>query len=237
MPQVYGARLSVEPGNSMRFGSDGGLYLPPSYVGGAGAAPMYMIDTSRAAAGQSWSYAQPGASSTALAAVPGTAALYPFAVTRTVRLAGAQINVTAAAAGSVLYQSVFGADPVTGGLGGKLADLCSFSGAAVGLAGATLRAAGFTFNARQLYWMCAWSFGAAVTLTVRDPLLAAPIRASAPPAAVAGFATRIGQGYPDTSVPWATLTAAPETAAPSTAVLSAGWGALVPHTHWLLTAA
>lgn len=235
MPLLIQAKRSADADNAVTFGADGGLYLPQSYVGGAGQSPSYMIDNNWGGPGQQVALPQPAIAFTSAVATLGTAILYPFAVTRTCRLAGAQINVATAAAGSSVYHSLFAADPSTGAPAGKLADLCAFATATAGLATATLLAANYMFTARALYWLCAWSYAAAPTISVRETTVNMPVRLTAAPTTVAGFYTKFNTGYPDTSVAWGTLTAAPATVAPTTTSQTAGWQSFTPLTHWLLT--
>lgn len=238
MPVVITAKVSTDANNRLSFGSDGGLYQVSAYTGGGGQSPLWMIDNSWGAAGQTLAYTTTNMQYSTVSMAPGTAWAIPFGVTRNCVIAGAQMNVTSVGAGSTIYQSLYSADANTGLPSAKLADLFSFSGATVATAGATLRS-NYALTARTLYWQYVWAVTAAPTVSARYGGGTAPIRSTAVPTTPASmFTSTIGSHYIDTSVAWGAQTTAPaSTPTPTTTVSTATAFQAAPMTYWLLTSA
>jgi hypothetical protein len=234
MPTTLAARLAPTSGNKLSFGSDNGLFatVPGRPLGGTFGR---VIDNSQGPAGQAWYYNTPGV--TAAASLPATAAFWPLIVSRRAWLSGAVLNITTAgAAGSVVYNHLYGADPVTGLPGARLTTGSSWfqvNAQTVAFVSASPTTQGSPIlDPFTLYWVLTWvnTAGAYPQVTCRTSTT--NMANVLPRLTLPTSSTPYSNGYPALSETatstWATLTAPPGSVA-------VGWNgtvSVVPY-YWL----
>lgn len=209
MSSTIAINLSSDSGNTLAFGTDGGLLCPQPAINQRGGVFSYAIDNSWGTASTPYHYPLSGAGgTTTMNSGLGNCQLWPLMITRDARCVGGTINVTTAAAGSQYYHSVYASDPSTGNPGAKVADLLYFQCATTGVRAATARDTTTVLSAYKLYWMASWYNGAAATVTARTSSFCFPYRAAT---LTASNFTTTYFGTSDTTANWSSLSNAPAT--------------------------
>lgn len=213
MAVTVSARLSTDAGNGLTFGSDTGLYgaLPGGVV--RGGAQAWTVDNSWGTATGVPYFYYLGMTSSAVAAVAGTAYVWPLVLSRAARFTALSAYVSSAAANSGLYHAVYASDPVTGNPAAKLTDL-GFSAATVaGPAAHTMTDTTTVWQPYTLYWVASWisTTSAVPTLYMRSIAAAGSIRLTVAPTGVAWFNAPGALSLLDTTSGWAARTSGPGT--------------------------
>lgn len=214
MTTTFTAKVAADAGNLVSFGSDGGIYTPPSTVARNGY-QSNTLDTSITPSGLAAWYGFPQYTYQNLTGTLGY--VQPVVFTRTGRITGCLMSIASNSGGSGTvanwYHTLYLPD-ASGYPSTKVVDLArhDIAANATGISTAQMLGSSTVLTGHQLYYLLSWCYVGSVNPGMSGRLAYYALRQPTIPQSIGAF--NGGQHcYTDSSRTWTSTTASPATLA------------------------